>query len=156
VLAQPLSVFSLEAIVRAQERALGGPNVTRLGLLESFLLSLGVAIFTVCVAVPIYALLFICALLFPPAAAVTVPLKILISAWLLAWNFLDYPLALRGLGLQARLRWIRDHATAFTGFGLAWAIVLVIPGMALLLLPMGVAGATRLVVGQDVSAQDWR
>jgi CysZ protein len=156
VLAQPLSVFSLEAIVRAQERALGVPNASRLGLLQSFLLSLGVAIFTVCAAVPIYTLLFICVLVFPPATAVTVPLKVLISAWLLAWNFLDYPLALRGLGLRTRLHWIWDRPGAFTGFGLAWAIVLVVPGMALLLLPMGVAGATRLVVGQDVSAEDWR
>lgn len=155
-LAQPLSVFALEAIVRAQERALGVPGWPPPTVLTSFLVSLSVAFFTLGVAIPIYVLLFITDILFPPATAVTVPLRLLFTAWLLAWNFLDYPLALRGMGLRARIHWITNRLGAFTAFGLAWAIVLVVPGMALLLLPMGVAGATRLVVGEDVADGDWR
>jgi CysZ protein len=156
ILAQPFSVFALEAIVHAQQRALGlasGPSPTPF---QSMLLSLPIAVFTLGAALPIYLLLLILDLVFPPAMVVSVPLRFLFSAWLLAWNFLDYPLALRGMGLQARLRWITERPTAFTSFGLAWAFVLIFPGMALLLLPMGVAGATRLVVGEESAERDWR
>jgi CysZ protein len=156
ILAQPLSVFALEAIVRAQERALGAGSWPHPTLLRSLLLSLSVALITLGAALPIYVLLFIVDVVFPPAVVITVPLKFLFSAWLLAWNFLDYPLALRGMGLQARIHWVTQRAGAFTGFGLAWAVVLVVPGMALLLLPMGVAGATRLVAGEELGEEDWR
>jgi len=40
---------------------------------------------------------------------VTVPLKIFVAALLVAWDFLDYPLSQRGLGLADRLdttKWI--------------------------------------------------
>jgi CysZ protein len=155
ILAQPLSVFALEAIVRAQERSLGVDSASPPTWLQSMLLSLRVALFTLTVAVPIYSFLFILDIVFPPAMIATVPLRFLFSAWLLAWNFLDYPLGLRGLGLQARLRWMSQRPAAFTSFGLTWALVLVFPGMALLLLPMGVAGATRLVIGEGEDG-DWR
>jgi CysZ protein len=146
ILAQPFSVFALEAIVHAQERALGVASCPAPTLLQSMLLSLRVALFALAIAVPIYVLFFIVDVVYPPALVATVPLRFLFFAWLLAWNFLDYPLTLRGMGLGARLRWISERQGAFTSFGLAWASVLILPGMALLLLPMGVAGATRLVV----------
>ena len=156
ILAQPFSVFALEAIVQAQEKALGACSGRRPSLLGSMLLSLSIALFTVGAALPIYLLLFLLDMVYPPALVITVPLRLVFSAWLLAWNFLDYPLALRGMGLQARLRWIAQRPGAFTGFGLAWALVLIFPGMVLLLLPMGVAGATRLVVGEEGADGDWR
>jgi CysZ protein len=156
ILAQPFSAFALEAIVHAQERALGADSGRSPTLLQSILQSLCVAVFTVGIAVPIYVLLFFVDIVCPPAMAVTVPLRFLLSAWLLAWNFLDYPLTLRGMGVAARLRWITNRPGAFTSFGLTWAFILVLPGMALLLLPMGVAGATRLVVGEEGEDRDWR
>jgi CysZ protein len=80
---------------------------------------------------------------------VTVPLKFLVGAWLLAWNFLDYPLSVRGCGVRHRLRWVFTHFGAVTAFGLVWAMLLIVPGIFLLILPMGVAGATRLVVAAE-------
>jgi CysZ protein len=156
ILAQPFSVFALEAIVRAQERALGVGSASPPTWLQSMLLSLRVASFTLGAALPIYVILFILDIVFPPAMVATVPARFLFSAWLLAWNFLDYPLTLRGMGLRARFGWLSERPTAFTGFGLAWAFILVLPGMALLLLPMGVAGATRLVAGEEGDDRDWR
>jgi CysZ protein len=99
---------------------------------------------------PILAVLFLINLAFPPAALVTVPLKLLVCAWMLAWDFFDYPLGLRGLGVRARLRWVGRRFGAFTAFGLAWASLVVVPGVVLLLLPMGVAGATHLVVTEEL------
>jgi CysZ protein len=86
---------------------------------------------------------------FAPAAVVTVPLKLLIGGWLMAWNFLDYPFGLRGMGLGDGVRWVGKHLGAVTVFGLAWWLLVLFPGAVLLLLPMGVAGATRLVVEAD-------
>ena len=72
----------------------------------------------------------------------------------LAWDFLDYPLGLRGLGVRARLRWVRRHFGAFTLFGVLWAGLCVVPGVVLVLLPMGVAGATRMILRDDPGLHD--
>ncbi len=98
---------------------------------------------------PALVVLFLIGLAFPPATVVTVPLKLLVCGWMLAWDFLDYPLTMRELGLRARVGWVARHFGAFTVFGLMWAALVVVPGLVLLLLPMGVAGAAQLVVAAD-------
>ena len=104
----------------------------------------------VLVGIPVFTTLFLINWIFPPALIVTVPLKFLFGGWLLAWNFLDYPLGIRGLGIRARLRWVGKHFNAVTLFGLAWAALVIVPGTVLVLLPMGVAGATRLVLEEEL------
>ncbi len=146
VMAQPLSGWALERISHAQERALTGHSGPRSSFLVSFLVTLQAVLVSLAVGGPVLALLFTIAFFFPPATVVTVPLKFLVCGWMLAWDFIDYPLSLRGLGLLARVRWVWRNGGAFTAFGLAWAALVVLPGVVLLLLPMGVAGATRMVV----------
>jgi uncharacterized protein involved in cysteine biosynthesis len=68
---------------------------------------------------------------------------------LLAWDLLDYPLSSRGLGLAARLRWCVRNLGAVVGFGLAALVVFAIPGVGLVALPCGVAGAVRLVAARS-------
>ncbi len=64
----------------------------------------------------------------------------------MAWDLLDYPFGLRGMRVRERLRFIRANFRAVLGFGACASLVLVIPGVGLLvLLPLGVAGATHLV-----------
>lgn len=147
VLAQPLSGFALEEIVRAQELALRGRAPAPLSFAGALLLSLRVTALTVALGMPPLLVLTLIGLVFPPATVVTLPLKFVIGAWLLAWNFLDYPLGLHGLGIGARLYWVSRHFGAFSTFGLAWALLLLVPGIFLVVLPMGVAGAAQLVVG---------
>jgi CysZ protein len=146
-LAQPLSGFALEAIARAQERKLGGTEWPKQK--SAFLRSLGVNLTSLALGLPILAILTLVDLIFPPAATVCVPLKFVVSALMIAWDFLDYPLSVRGLSIGARLTWIRTHFLATLGFGLAAGFVLLVPGVGLLLLPVGVAGAARLVVAVD-------
>jgi CysZ protein len=146
VLAQPLSGFALEAIARAQERALLGDNLPRSSFLTALLTSTRATLVMLILGGAVYATLFVVELSFPPATVVTVPVRLVTTGWLLAWNFLDYPLSLRGVGVVARLRWAFDHFDEFTVFGIIWASLLIVPGLVLLVLPMGVAGATRLVV----------
>ena len=149
LLAQPLSGYALEKIAHAQQRRLTGRAGPSHPFLASLLLNLRTVTVTLLVGGSVLVGLFIIDLLFPPAAVVTVPLKFLVASWMLAWDFLDYPLGLRGLGVAARVRWVRTHFGAFTLFGVLWAGLCVVPGIVLLLLPMGVAGATRMVLRDD-------
>jgi CysZ protein len=153
LLAQPLSGFALEGIVRAQERALGQQPSAQSGLLESMLRATAITLFALALGLPALSALFMVGFLFPPALVVTVPLKFVVSGWMLAWNFFDYPLSLRRMGLGQRLAWLVRNFGAFTAFGLAWTVLVFMPGVVLLLLPMGVAGATRLVVEEETDEE---
>jgi uncharacterized protein involved in cysteine biosynthesis len=44
---------------------------------------------------------------------------------------------------------VRANFASFATFGLLWTAVLMIPGIFLLVLPLGVAGATRLAVASE-------
>jgi CysZ protein len=148
-LAQPFSCFALEAIVRAQHRALTRRKLPEMSLAKILWTNLKYTMLTLTLAVLLLGPLFLVGLLFPAALVVTVPAKFLVSSWLLAWDFLDYPLGIHGLGMCARLAWVSRRFGAFSVFGLTWTSVLFVPGVVLLILPMGVAGATRLVVRAD-------
>jgi len=143
-LAQPLSGFALEAISQRQARVLGIAEPPPQPGLASFGRSLRVTLTALAVTLPLIAVLTLISVIFPPAAFVTVPIKVVISAVAFAWDLLDYPLSLHGFGVRDRMTWIGQRFGAVLGFGLAGVLVLLIPGLGLLMLPMGVAGATRL------------
>ncbi|HEX5272044.1 MAG TPA: EI24 domain-containing protein [Gemmataceae bacterium] len=153
-LAQPLSGFALDAISHAQEKAMTGRASPKPPVLASAWNALKIGLVSFLLGVPVLAGLTVIGLLFPPAAVVTIPLKILVCGWMLAWDFVDYPLTMRDLGLRARLRWVVRNFPAFTVFGVLWALLVVVPGLVLLLLPMGVAGATQMVVMADGPGND--
>lgn len=144
-LTPPLSSPALEHIVGLAERELGVPDRAPLGLLSEIWCGARAQAFAALFAVPILALLWLAELLFAPAVFVTVPLKLLVSALSLSWNLFDYPLTLRGVRMRDRLRLVLGHKAAALGFGLAFAILFWVPCFGVLLLPVGVAAATRLV-----------
>lgn len=145
-LAQPCAGFALEAICRAQERALVGRASPPVPFWASLKRNLKVVAATLVLGGGSLAALTVIELVAPPAAVVTVPLKVLVGGWLMAWNFLDYPLGLRGIGFRDGVRWVLRHFVEVTIFGLAWWTLVFFPGAVLFLLPMGVAGAARMVV----------
>lgn len=144
-LAQPLSSVALEQLARDQDRELGGRPWPDEPLAKQMLRSLRVTLTGLALSLPVLALLWIVTALFAPLAVITVPLHFLVTALVAAWDFLDYPMSGRGLGIRARAAWMRDHFAATLGFGLVCAAVMLVPGLALFLLPIGAAGATRLV-----------
>jgi CysZ protein len=148
-LAQPCSSFALEAICRAQERAMVGRASPAISYWASLGRNLKVIVATLVLGTGVMVALFAIEVLVPPAAVVTVPLKFLVGGWLMAWNFLDYPLGLRGMGLRDSVRWVVRHFGAVTVFGMTWWSLVLFPGAVLFLLPMGVAGAAHLVVETD-------
>jgi CysZ protein len=144
-LAQPLSGWALDGIVRAQDRDLGVAQAPEQPLVHAALRSLVAALVALAVGVPIVGGLTVIGWLFPPALVVTLPLKLVVASLLLAWNLLDYPLGLRGVGVGARFGWCASRFGAVLGFGLAAGLLFAVPGLGLLALPCGVAGAARLV-----------
>jgi CysZ protein len=95
---------------------------------------------------PILTVLFLVNLVFAPAVVVTVPLKLAVTALMLAWDLCDYPLSIRGVRVGARVSFIARNATAMLGFGAGLALLGLIPCLLVLVLPVGVAGGARLVV----------
>jgi CysZ protein len=148
-LAQPLSGFALESIAHAQEIALTGTAVPKASFFIALVSTATAVVIALLIGGPLLLILFLIGFFFPPATVVTVPLKVLVCGWMLAWDFLDYPLAMRGVGLVERFAWVGRNFGAFTLFGVLWALLVVVPGVVLLVLPMGVAGATRLVVAGE-------
>jgi CysZ protein len=148
-LAQPISGFALEAIARRQEVALGGRTWPDVPFTRGLLSSLRVSLTALAISLPILTVLAVITLLFPPASIVTVPLKLIVTGLAAAYDFLDYPFSVRDAAVPHRVDFMRANFWAVLGFGLSAAALLLIPGMALLLLPFGVAGATRMVVEAD-------
>lgn len=144
--AQPLSGWALDGIVREQDKALGQPELPDQPMARQFLLSLCVTFAGLFVSVVIIGLLSIVELIFAPAAVVCVPLKFVIGAMLIVWDFVDYPMSLREVGVRDRIAWMFHNFWFVLGFGLTAALILMIPCIGLFILPMGVAGASRMVV----------
>jgi CysZ protein len=147
-LAQPLSGWALDGIVRMQREALGLPPLPELPMGRAALSSLVASLVALALGVPLLVLLTVLGWMVPPAAVVTIPAKIVVGALLLGWNLVDYPLALHGATLGDRLRWSGKHLLALLGFGLSAALLFGVPGFGLLALPCGVAGAARLTASE--------
>lgn len=144
-LAQPLSGPVLERLVRRVEATLGAPAWPPTSTLEDIARSLQTVVVGYAFALPLLATLFVIGLVFPPAAVVTVPLKVLVTAMMLAWDACDYPLSIRGVSVGTRVAFMKRNAAAMVGFGAALVVVGLVPCLLLLVLPGGVAGATRLI-----------
>jgi CysZ protein len=94
---------------------------------------------------PILALLVVVNIVVPPAVVVTVPLKLVVVALLVAWDLCDYPLSIRGVPIRERVAFMGRNAGAMVGFGFGLALISLLPCALFLAIPAGVAGATRLI-----------
>lgn len=140
----PLSAPALEHLVRLQESALGVPSRPAQGLWFELRSELEAQLLAFAIVAPPAVLLWMLGLLAPPLLPLLAALQALLVCFGLAWNLLGYPLSLRGVRARGQLSLMRQHAFAVLGFGGAFALASLIPGVALLLLPAGVVGATRL------------
>lgn len=140
----PLSSPALERLVTLTEGELGVPERAPLGVLAELWCGLRSSLISLAITLPLIAVLWVLALLVPPAAIVATPLKLLIGALGVAWGLFDYPMTLRGIGVRQRLSFINRHAAPVLGFGTAFALVFWLPCCGVLLLPVGVIAATRL------------
>lgn len=144
-LAQPLSGPALEALVRRQELDLGAPTRPETSFATDIVRSLKSSLVGLAIGTPILLLLLVVGVVFPPAQVVTLPLKALVVTTVLAWDLADYPLSVRGVGIRARMALLQRHFFAVLGMAAGVALLCLIPCGILLALPIGVAGATRLI-----------
>ena len=92
--------------------------------------------------------LFLVEFLFPAGPLVTIPLKVLVCSWMVAWNLLDYPLGLRH-GVIGSPEMGEAALRRPPLFGFLWSMFALVPGIILVLLPMGVAAVTPMVLRDD-------
>lgn len=145
LLAPPLSAPALEGIVALRERSLNVPERGPSSFWQELLCGLRAQLFGGLVLGPLLLLTWLGGLVVPAAAPVLVPLSLLGTAFGVAWGLLDYPLTLRGVGARERFLFLRRHARVCLGFGAGFALVFWVPCLSLLLLPVGVIGATEVV-----------
>lgn len=141
----PLSAPALERIVGIVERDLGAAPRAPLGLVQEFWCGLRASTLGLALFVPPALLVTLFELLVPPIAVVTTPLKLALGALSVSWALIDYPLTLRGVGVRARLAFMKANAASVLGFGSAFALSFWMPCCGILLLPVGVAAATELL-----------
>ena len=141
----PLSGPALEQIVGIQEQELCAPKREPSSFLQEMWCGVKAQVFAAIFVVPIVTVLWLVELFFPPAGVVTIPLKILVASFGLSWNLFDYPLTLRDVRMRDRFGFVMSHKRETLGFGLAFAALFWVPCFGVLMLPVGVAGATRLI-----------
>ncbi len=144
-LTPPLAAPALEGIVSQVEHSLGIAERRPIGFWAELGLGLRSAALVACLAVPLLGILTLANLILPGAQFVTIPLKLLVASAALAWNLFDYPLTLRGFPLRQRLRVLRRNKASVLSFGASFAVLFWLPCFPILMLPVGVAAATRLI-----------
>jgi len=143
-LAPALSAPALERIVALEEARSGAPERAPIGFIRELMCGIRSLLVGSALSLPLIVALTLLEIAFPPAAVISTPLKFLIGALGVAWSLFDYPMSLRGIGARARLAFMRQHAAAVLGFGLAFSLVFWLPCFGILMLPVGVLAATRL------------
>ncbi len=153
ILAPPISAPALERIVGVVEDDLSVPARAPLGFFAELGCGLRSMLLSSAVTLPIIVALTLLELLVAPAVVVVTPLKLLIGALGVAWGLFDYPLTLRGVGARQRFALVRRHAGVVLGFGAAFALVFWLPCCGIVMLPVGVVAATRLLWELERSGQ---
>ena len=71
-------------------------------------------------------------------------LWVLFGAWMLALEYVAYPMENRGLLFSQQRRWLWAHRGLSLGFGAATLVVTLVPLVNFLVMPVAVAGATAM------------
>jgi len=84
--------------------------------------------------------------LIPVINIIAAPLVLLFSAWMLALEYISYPMNNHNKYFSEVRRWLRKNRMLGLGFGFAVMVVTLIPVLNLVVMPAAVAGATALWV----------
>ncbi len=77
----------------------------------------------------------------------------LFTATYFAIDYVDWPASRRGLGIRARLALFRARPALMLGFGFSLSLLLFVPLLNLLMMPIAVAGGTRLFLDLTTSSE---
>lgn len=73
----------------------------------------------------------------------------LFGVWMLALEYVSYPMGNRGLLFAQQRRWLREHRGLSLGFGAATLLGTLVPLVNFLVMPVAVAGATAMWVRES-------
>lgn len=90
------------------------------------------------------AALSVVGLLLAPLALIVPVLWFVLGAWLLGFEYLDYPLGNDGLSFADKRNWLRQRRSKVLGFGAVVLGLTMIPIINFFVMPAAVAGATAL------------
>ncbi len=82
----------------------------------------------------------------PGVNVIAAPCWFLLSCWLLALEYVDYPASNHAIGFKELRRRLRTRRTLALGFGTSVVVATLIPVVNLFVMPAAVAGATALWV----------
>jgi hypothetical protein len=77
------------------------------------------------------------------------PAMLVVGALALTWDLFDHPLSRRGVPIRARFAWFWQRRWSVLGFAAAIELFALVPGVQLLVLPIGVVAATRIAAAED-------
>jgi CysZ protein len=97
-------------------------------------------------ALPLLVLLVI-----PGINLIAAPLWLAFSAWMLALEYTEVPLANHGMSFVNIRQRVAAHRATSLGFGVAVLALTLVPGLQLLTIPAAVAGATAMVVREGMA-----
>jgi CysZ protein len=72
------------------------------------------------------------------------PLWLAAGVWMIALEYMDYPLGNRGMAFNEQRRWLRGRIARHSGLGAGILALTLIPGLNLVAMPTGVIAATLL------------
>jgi CysZ protein len=148
VIGAPFNDFLSEKVERRLARDLQAPPRSSHLLADfvpSILGELGHLFYYLIFAVLLLFLSFIFNLI-PGLVILTSPLWLLFGSWMLALEYLSYPMGNHNHHFPEVRRWLRNHRSLGLGFGFATTLAAMIPLVNFLVMPAAVAGATALWV----------
>ncbi len=143
----PFNGWLAEAVARALGSGLPA-TATRWGelpleMLKAFLSELRKLGYILLLSIPFLLLLWV--------PVVGVVLWFLFTAWLLAYNYADYPMSLNGLDFAAQRQWLKQNHWLCLGFGAGALLLSLLPIINFIAMPAAVAGATAMYLDQSRS-----
>lgn len=140
---QPATAFALDVLTRARALRVLTRTWEPEPPLEALFRALAATVPALAVALPL--LYVLTSMADGPSWPLATALALVVAGLALAWNFIEYPASRNDAELGQRFRWMRRHMAVMLGFGLSGAVLLLIPGLGLLVLPIGVSASVRVV-----------
>lgn len=145
LVAPTLSAPALERLVRLAEDKLKAPPRPPQSVWFEFACGLKAQAFIGGLTLSCSGVLWVVGSLAPALGPFIVVVQSAIVGCAVAWNLLDYPLTLRGLGVRQRWGLLVRNPKIVCTFGLPFAALFWLPGLGVALLPVGVVAATQVV-----------
>ena len=92
------------------------------------------------------AALLMVVVIIPGINIIAAPLALFLTAWMLALEYVSYPMNNHNRYFSEVRRWLRKHRMLGLGFGMAVTVAMLVPVINFIVMPAAVAGATALWV----------